>query len=854
MNPMTSASDGMEQAPALAAVLSDWFRDRFGSPTEVQRLAWPEVLAGRHVLVSAPTGAGKTLAVFLPILSGLLTDPKTRAGGAVSCLYVAPLKALGQDIRRTLTTLLDELTSLWPGPALRLGVRTGDTPAADRQRLRRNPPDILLTTPESLAVLLSQRALAEHFTRLRWVIVDEVHALAGCKRGADLALSLERLTCLAGPRLQRIGLSATAMPLPEAARWLAGHNRPCRIIQAPQEAQLELRLAPLPPSGRYLATLVDRLLPELNDSQTTIVFTNTRRLAEQLAWALRRNLPGWEEAIAVHHSSLAAERRRHVEEQLKSGRLRVVVSSTSLELGMDIGPIDLAVLVHPPGNVVRLLQRVGRSGHSPQRVKRGLILTHSASQLLEAAVTAASASVSEGQCEPLCIPDAPLDVLCQQLLGMVAAGMTDVPELFTLVRQAAPYAELAWSDFESCLRYLQGKDHEGEDWLPARIRQHEDRLELARPGTARLLLQNLGTILADPQWEVSLQEAGAGSPATSLGQVDQAFAERLNPGDRFLLDGRCLQVRAIDEEECVVRVEETVGLPQAPRWAGLGWPLSRQLAWRLCLLRTQAAEALTDGPAALAELLRREYQLEGEAAQLLLEHFQRQELVSEVPDAHGLLIEGVHQEDSEDYYLHTPLNRLGNDALARVVVRRLARDWGRSASSQVADLGFSVRVRGHLADPPATLRAALAPAGFDADLDAALADSLALRLRFGQVARTGLMLLRPGRRRRSVGGAAWAERRLFEQVRDHDPGFVLLRQALREVRSELCDADAARELVEALAGQTIRCRWLNAPSPFVETWTQTGAGAAQSVQTSAEVLAQLHAALMGQEGADAGAG
>jgi ATP-dependent Lhr-like helicase len=857
---MNSSADGREDAAPLqradqaaltSGPLAQWFRRRFGAATEVQRLAWPEVVRGGHVLVSAPTGTGKTLAVFLPILAELWprAAQEPACSGSISCLYVAPLKALGHDTARTLTTHLQELAER-PGDCPRLAVRSGDTSAAERRRLQREPPHLLLTTPESLAVLLSQPAVNPLFAGLRWVVVDEVHALAGCKRGADLALSLERLTRLAGPRLQRLGLSATAAPLPEAARWLAGVGRPCAVVQASRETPLELALAPLPHAGRYLAALVDRLLPELQGRRTTLVFTNTRRLAEQLAWALRRNLPGWEPAIAVHHSSLAAGRRRQVEEDMKAGRLRVVVSSTSLELGIDVGPIDLAVLVHPPGDVVRLLQRVGRSGHSPQRVKCGLVLTDSAAQLLEAAVTAASASAS--QCEPLHLPAAPLDVLCQQLVGMVAAGMSDPEEMFALARQAAPFERLDRRDFDGCLTYLCGRDQHGDPWLPARLRHGPEGLTLAGPRTASLLRQNLGTILTEPQWDVHLLDAADPEGASVLGQVDQAFAERLHPGDRFLLDGRCLQVRRIAEEDNAVCVEETTGLPRVPSWAGSPWPLSRQLARRLYTLRTQAAEALPDGPQALAELLRRDYQLEGEAAQVLVEYFQRQEVVSEVPDGHSLLIEGISHEAGDDFYLHTPLNRLGNDALARVAVLRLARDHGRSALSTVADLGLALRVRGHINDPPALLRTLLAPERFDDDLDAALEDSPALRGRFAQVARTGLMLLSRTWGRRRVGGPEWGERRLFEQVRVHDADFVLLRQALREVRGELCDAAAARDFLGDLAGRPFRCRWLAGPSPFVGGWTQSGPGAAESVETPAEVLARLQATLLGQEGGDAG--
>ncbi len=263
---------------ALTAPAAAWFRQRFGSPTTAQRLAWPAVAAGRHLLLSAPTGAGKTLAAFLPILSRLLDASLTLTAASVRCLYIAPLKALSNDIVRNLTDCLDGLSAFLPPDATlpRLAVRTGDTPGPERQALRHDPPEVLLTTPESLAVLLSQPALHSVFAGLRWVVVDEVHALAPTKRGADLALSLERLSVLASAPLQRIGLSATAAPLSEAAHFLAGADRPCAVAEVREESLLDLRVVPLADGPAFLADLVRRLVPEVRACRATLIFTNTR--------------------------------------------------------------------------------------------------------------------------------------------------------------------------------------------------------------------------------------------------------------------------------------------------------------------------------------------------------------------------------------------------------------------------------------------------------------------------------------------------------------------------------------------------------------------------------------------------
>jgi ATP-dependent Lhr-like helicase len=857
---------------ALAEPLRRWFAARFGAPTPAQRLAWPAVAAGQNLLLCAPTGGGKTLAAFLPIVGRLLEEPP-RFSRSVRCLYVAPLKALGNDACHNLG---EHLRDLQPVAApdrepLRVGLRTGDTSAGARRELPSQPPDLLLTTPESLAVLLSQPWAADLFAELGWVVVDEIHALAASKRGADLSLGLERLDALARGGLQRIGLSATCAPLATAARFLVGEGRPCTVALAGEDSPLHLTVEPLaggsaadgdgggttfhPRPAGFVARLLDRLEPELTRNRTTLIFTNVRSLAERLVWALRRRRPDWSERVAVHHSALSADRRRDVERRLKEGDLRVVASSTSLELGIDVGTVDGVILVHPPGGVVRLLQRVGRAGHGPGRERRGLVLTSTAAELLEAAVTAASGR--SGQAEALRTAHHPLDVLCQQLLGMAAQQAWTADEAFALVRRAYPYRDLSRADFDGCLDYLSGRRGNGEAWLPARLRWDDDLFLIRDERTARILRRNVGTIITEEPRPVLLSEPRGQPPggaadedagpcdASPLGEVEETFADRLEPGDRFLLDGRCLEYRRSDGPALLV--DEVVGRPRVPRWSGEGWPLSRELARRLYALRVQAAEALRDGPGALADLLRHDYGLEGAAVADLACYFQRQECLSEIPDARVCLVEAVPGDAGVDYYVHTPLHRGANDALARVVVHRLAaRPGGRAVVSLVADLGFALFWRGGGDLTPADLRALLAADRFEADLDAALAASETLRERFRRVALTGLMLLRnPIGRRRRVGGRDWPERRLFDKVRREEPDFVLLRQALREVRDECCDSDAARGFVLDLPRRTLTWRPLAQVSPFAENWTQASLGVGEVVESPDEALERLHAALTG---------
>jgi ATP-dependent helicase Lhr and Lhr-like helicase len=835
---------------ALSLPLAFWFASRFDQPTTGQRFAWPVIAAGKNLLLCAPTGSGKTLAAFLPVLSWLLGESTS---DSVKVLYVAPLKALIADARKNLRVVLQELRTVHPEMrSPRVGRWTGDTPERVRRLLRRRPADILLTTPESLAVLLSRPDAAGQFGELRWIVVDEVHSLATCKRGADLALSLERLQTLSRFAVQRIGLSATCSPVQAAAGFLVGSERPCVIARVNETSPLDLVIEPLEPFGSgFLRTLLDRLEREIARHRTTLVFTNTRNLAERVTWALRRRWPERVEAIAVHHSSLSAARRKRVERRLKRGELRVVISSTSLELGIDIGSVDGVVLVHPPGGAVKLLQRVGRSGHAPGSCRRGVIFTGSDAELLEATVTASSGRAA--QYEPLHVIDQPLDVLCQQMLGMAAHRPHCPEEAFAIVRRAYSYRKLSRSDFDACLEYLSGRTQDGKDWLPSRLRWDGDEFSIVDERTARLLKRNLGTILADEARLVRISDdreritesSDEFPPAgfvSTVGQVDEPFADRLKPGDRFVLDGRCLEFRRAEGRSLIV--EEASGYSAPPRWQGSGWPLATELAQRIYVLRVWAAECLREGPDELARLLRDEYRLAEPAARSLIEFFQRQEFVSEIPDTGTCLVEVVAGGGSTDHYIHTPLNRAGNDALARIAVLRLTRDRGRSAASIVADLGFLLTVSGSELSA-GELRSLLSVSAFDADLEEAIRASWSFRERFHAAALIGFMLLRnPLGGRRRVGGHDWAERRLFDQVLADNPDFVLLRQARAEM-NQLLDADAARAYLATLPQQTIRCRRLGCVSPLAESWTQSAAGPVESVESPAESLQRLHASLMG---------
>jgi ATP-dependent Lhr-like helicase len=450
-------------------VVAAWFAGRFGTPTEPQAAGWPEIRAGRDVLVAAPTGSGKTFAAFLAALDALLREGLAgRLEDETRVLYVSPLKALGNDIEKNLRQPLAEIRAaaeaggLRP-PEIRVAVRTGDTPASRRQALLRRPPHVLVTTPESLYLLLTSEKGRRSLRTVRAVVVDEIHAVARDKRGAHLSLSLERLEALAERRPQRIGLSATQNPVEEIARFLVGSARVgkdgaprCAVVDLGRRRPLDLAIE-IPKdelssvaSKESWGETYDRIAELVRQHRTTLVFVNTRRLAERASHALAERLG--EGAVAVHHGSLSRARRLDAEERLKSGVLRAVVATASLELGIDIGTVDLVCQLGSPGSLAVGLQRAGRAGHWRGAVPKARLFPMSRDELVECA--ALVRGLGAGRLERTSVPRHPLDILAQQIVAEASAGPVDEDRLFALYRRAWPYRDLSRADFDGVVAML----------------------------------------------------------------------------------------------------------------------------------------------------------------------------------------------------------------------------------------------------------------------------------------------------------------------------------------------------------------------------------------------------------------
>ncbi|MGH7057619.1 MAG: DEAD/DEAH box helicase, partial [Acetobacteraceae bacterium] len=548
--------------PAIAR----WFERRFGAPTAAQVRAWPAVRAGQNTLIAAPTGSGKTLAAFLAAIDSLVRQGAARPlPDATEVVYVSPLKALSNDIQCNMQAPLvgarDALRELGlPDVAIRTAVRTGDTPAAERARMWRRPPHIIVTTPESLYILLGSASGRSMLATTRTVIVDEIHALAGNKRGAHLALSLERLAALSRHPLQRIGLSATQKPIETVARFLvgAGDGSPdCEIADVghdrARDIALELPGQPLEAvmSAEVWEQVYARLAELIEAHKTTLVFVNTRRMAERIARQLSERLG--EDHVTAHHGSMAKELRLDAEQRLKRGALKALVATASLELGIDVGDIDLVCQIGAPRTIATFVQRIGRSGHAVGGVAKGRLFPLSRDELVEC--TALLESVRRGELDLLRVPECPLDVLAQQITAEVAAREWGEDALFAMVRRAWPYRSLSARDFSALVGML------GEGFTTRRGRRgalvHHDavnRMLRGRRGARLTALTSGGTIPDLAEYQVILEPEDR-----AIGSVNEDFAIESLPGDVFQLGNGSYRIMRV--ERGVLRVADAHGMP-----------------------------------------------------------------------------------------------------------------------------------------------------------------------------------------------------------------------------------------------------------------------------------------------------
>ena len=717
-------------------VIQRWFRDRFDAPTEAQAAGWPAIAQGRHTLIAAPTGSGKTLTAFLTCVDQLVRQGiDAELPDATQVVYVSPLKALSNDIQKNLATPLEEIAALaeqtgTPIPQITTAVRTGDTPASERQKLAKRPPHILITTPESLYILLTSESGRRGLKHVRTLILDEIHAVADDKRGAHLALSVERLCQLSEEPITRIGLSATQRPLSEMARFLVGNrhidadgNPDCVIVDTGSRRKVDLsvelpeqELGPIATHEIWGETL-DAIAGLTETHAITLVFVNTRRLVERVAHQLSSRLG--EEAVVAHHGSLSRATRWDAEQKLKNGQVKVCVATASLELGIDIGDIDLVCQIGSPRSIGLLVQRVGRSGHTVGGVPKGKLFPLTRDEMLECA--ALSRALLKGNLDTFVIPEWPLDVMAQQMVAACASEDWDEDELFELCRRAYPYRDLPRHKFDQVVSSLsqgfaprQGRNgaHLHRDGINHRVK--------GRRGARLAALTSGGAIPDNADYDVVADPEG-----TFVGTVNEDFAIESMAGDIFLLGNTPWKVRRVESGR--VRVEDAQGnLPTIPFWLGEApgrtWELSEEI--------TQLREGIDrhlDNPQIAEAWLVSEAGVSNEVARQLVAYLvEGKRVLGVVPTANRVVAERFFDESGGmQLVIHAPFGAAINRAWGMALRKRICRTFDFELQATATDDGLNFSLGPNMAFPlgdvfnylsPSTVEEVLTQAVFQAPL------------------------------------------------------------------------------------------------------------------------------------------
>ena len=789
---------------AFTPQVREWFTRAFAEPTAAQAQAWPAIATGEHALISAPTGSGKTLAAFLWALDRLVAEP-TGEDKRTRLVYVSPLKALSYDIEKNLRAPLRGI-----GGDITVGIRTGDTPQKERRDMVRHPPDILITTPESLYLMLTSQA-RKIFEGTEWVIVDEIHAVAQTKRGAHLALTLERLAEVADRDVQRIGLSATQNPLEEVGRFLVGPKRTCAVIDTGVRKPLDLKIhvpvesmvepdqgtdgADLDPfTGPFAGgdatrksiwpAIYPEILQLVREHRSTIVFVNNRRGAERLA--LRLNELAEEEIARAHHGSLAREERLVVEDQLKAGELPCLVATSSLELGIDMGAVDLVLQVESPKSVTAGLQRIGRAGHNVGETSKGRIFPKFRADLLECAVVAKR--MREGLIETTVVPRNPLDVLAQQIVAMAASTETlNVDDLHALVLRTHTYAELSRAQLENVLDMLDGR-YPSEEFGELRPRIVWDRVAGTirdRKGSRALAITNAGTIPDRGLFSVNLPDG------RRVGELDEEMVYEARPGQVFLLGATSWRIEEITRDRVVVT--PAPGVPGAvPFWKGDSVGRPRELGEAIGAFSRWAVEQD-------AATLEADYDLDPRAASNLLEFLREQEEATRVVPSERTIVIERFRDEIGDWRLCvlSPYGGRVHAAWGLALSARIREEYGLESDAIWSDDGIIV----HLPDadePPGAELVLIDPDELEDRVVGELGGSALFGARFRENAGRALLIPRayPGRRT-----PLWQQRlksQTLLEVAKRYAQFPIVLETYRECLRDVLDLPGLTDLLRKL--------------------------------------------------------
>lgn len=850
----------------LTPTFKDWFLGKFKDFTEPQTYSIPTIHQRENILVSSPTGTGKTLSAFGAIVNELVDlDEKDLLQDKIYAVYVNPLKSLSRDIEVNLNQPLEELNEISKKKlGIRVGTRTGDTSPKEKAQLLKKPPHILITTPESLAIMLQSPRMRENFKEVDWFICDEIHALAENKRGVHLSLTMEMLQALS-PAMCRIGLSATVAPLQDVAQFLVGSNRDCKLVDISAIKKMDLKvLSPVPnlidttyeELQKESYKLIDKLIQE---HKTTLIFTNTRAATERVVHHLREKFPdrysdltNLEEtpenitAVGAHHGSLSKDQRFLVEQGLRDGKVKCVVCSTSLELGIDIGYIDLVILLGSPKSVARALQRVGRAGHNINELTKGRIIVQDRDDLVECSVLLKQGI--DKKIDRIHIPQNCLDVLSQQIYGAVLSEPISYSNLFKMVKRSYCYKNLSGEDFDNVLEYLTGDHVSLEDsHVYAKVWFDKETGMIGRKGRlARVIyMTNIGTIPDSTGIAVKIGE-------NIIGTLDESFLERLKPRDIFVLGGSTYQFKFA--RGMTAQVMPVSGKrPTVPSWFSEMLPLSFDLAREIGNLRYKLSQKIdTQTKKEVLDWLHEYLYVDDNAAKAIYQYHKEMMSYVGLPHNHRLIVE-KYKDDQKYYAIFHSLNgRRVNDVLSRSLAFALGRLQKIDIEVGISDNGFYLASK----KEPQIQRALSA---LDADrlrelMDLAIERSNVLARRFRHCAGRSLMILRNYKGRRKLAGRQQVSAQiLLSAVKRINNDFCILKEARREVLEDLMDIEHAKQILKEWKQPRVKVDEINTsiPSPFAFNLIMQGYADILRMEDRIEFLKRMHQQVLAKISLDA---
>ncbi len=835
----------------LHPLIREWFFNKFKDFSPSQKFGVMNIHEKKDTLISAPTGGGKTLTAFLSILNNLvILATEGKLENKVYSVYISPLKALSNDIHKNLIEPLEEINKLAKSkgielPKISVGLRTGDTTAYEKTKMAKNPPHILITTPESLAIILTTKKFIEAFKDIKYCIIDEIHSL-GNKRGTYLSLSMERLNNLSKAWPTKIGLSATIEPLNEVAKFLVGidKNREVEIAKVRSNKKLDVQvLSPVKKliehANPYTATypILHKLIKE---HKTTLIFTNTRAATERIVNHLKDKFPTdyTDSNIAAHHSSLSKGYRFEIEEKLRNGELKVVVCSTSLELGIDIGFIDLVILLGSPKASSRALQRIGRAGHKLHETAKGRFLVLDRDDLIECSTI--QKEMLEGKIDKIQFPKNALDVLSQQIYGMAINKPWNINNLLKTIRKSYCYSELLKQDFYSVISYLSGEYNLEKNWVYGKIWYDSETNQVGKRGKmARIIyMTNIGTIPEESFVDVKL--AGTNE---KIGMVDESFMSRMKKGDVFVLGGSKYSYRYTRGMNLYVKPETTRSVT-IPSWFSEMLPLSFESALEIGEFRKIIKKMFQKNKKKteiMKKIMQHTYTTK-KVAEEIYDYFYQQYNFADFPDSETITIEKyIDERDNKKYILvNSMYGRRVNDVLSRALAFILGKYGQRDLEIGISDRGFYISSK-NLEIEKALKQ--LNSKNLEEILKQAIEKTDILTRRFRHCATRALMILRSYKgSKKSVKKQQMKSHFLISAVKKISQDFPILKEAKREVLEDLMDINSTKKVLDWINSEKVKIEinYVKIPSPFALNILLQGHLDLMKMEDKQEFLKRMH--------------